>query len=76
MLETEHLFYMDTIQFAFRPNLTQRTCTLNSGESYRMEAFMLSNTKRDSEGGGSHADIAEAAADNQESFQRKYWQKV
>jgi len=74
--ETEHLFYMDTIKFAFRPNLIQRTCMLDSGESYCMEAFMLSNTKRDSGGGGSHADIAEAAADNQESFQRKYWQTV
>jgi len=49
---------------------------LNSGESYRMKVFMLSNMKRDSGGGGSHADIAEAAAYNQESFQRKYWQTV
>jgi hypothetical protein len=49
---------------------------LNSAESYCMVAFMLSNTKRDSGGGGSHADIAEAAADNQESFERKYWQTV
>jgi hypothetical protein len=49
---------------------------LNSEECYGMEVFVLSNTKRDSRETARHADIAEAAADNQESFQRKYWQTV
>jgi hypothetical protein len=44
---------------------------LNSEESYRMEAFRVSNTKRDYRGGGSHADVAEAAADNQEKLPAK-----